>query len=272
LFALIPFFTAAADDPVRVEGGLLAGTEGQDPSVRVYKGVPFAAPPVGDLRWRAPQPPASWDGVRAAEAYAPVCMQQIPPPGSFYHTEFFRQEQPMDEDCLYLNVWTGAEDAGEPRPVMVWIFGGGFNQGSGSDPTFDGEALAKQGVVLVTINYRVGPFGFLAHPELTAESENGVSGNYGILDQIAALEWVQRNIAAFGGDPNNVTIFGQSADGGVQAGPQCHGEGAEGCGCGALRHPDDSRPGREACGGAGAGSGARGGRCGADPVDPGRLQ
>ena len=201
-------------ETVRVEHGLLAGARGTNPAVRVFKGIPYSAPPVDSLRWRSPQPPAAWSGVRAADRFAPTCMQTPPPEGSFYQVEFFPMPEPMDEDCLYLNVWTAAESADARLPVMVWIHGGGFTQGSGSMPSFDGEALAAEGAVLVTLNYRLGVFGLLAHPALTEEADYGASGNYGLLDQLAALRWVRANIAAFGGDPKRVTLFGQSSGAG----------------------------------------------------------
>ncbi len=194
-------------DPVRVEQGQLSGIPGSTPEVRVYKGVPFAAPPVGDLRWRAPKPAADWSGVRKADQFSATCMQTPYPEGSLYRSE----PQPVSEDCLYLNIWTAAKSASDKRPVMVWIHGGAFTRGSGSTPVYDGDTLAQKGVVVVTINYRLGIFGFFAHPELTGESEHHSSGDYGILDEIAALQWVQKNIAAFGGDPKRVTIFGESA-------------------------------------------------------------
>ena len=198
------FLAFAAPDTVKVDGGQITGT-GAD-GVRVYKGIPFAAPPVGDLRWKAPQPVVAWSGVKNADTFGPQCMQQPYPAGSPYAIA----PAPMSEDCLYLNVWSAA-GAGDKRPVMVWIHGGAWTRGSGSTPTYDGAALAKKGVVVVTTNYRLGPFGFLAHPELTAESPQHSSGNYAILDHVAALKWVQKNIAAFGGNPANVTIFGESA-------------------------------------------------------------
>ncbi len=198
---------AAVHEPVRVEQGQLSGVPGDDPSVRVYKGIPYAAPPVGDLRWRAPKPAADWPGVRKADEFSVTCMQTPYPEGSLYRGV----PQPVSEDCLYLNIWTAAKSASEKRPVMVWIHGGAFTRGSGSTKTYDGENFAKKGVVLVTINYRLGIFGFFAHPELTAESGHNSSGDYGILDEIAALQWVQKNIAAFGGDQKRVTIFGESA-------------------------------------------------------------
>ena len=184
---------------VQVETGLLSGT-GDD--VISFKGIPYAAPPVGELRWRSPQPAAAWNGVRSADTFG-----ADPPQAPTARTRAPR----MDEDCLTLNVWTPANRATEKLPVMVWVYGGTFTAGSGSDPRCDGESYARKGVVLVTINYRVGVLGFLAHPGLTAESEHRSSGNYGLLDVLAALAWVQRNIGAFGGDKDRVTLFGVSA-------------------------------------------------------------
>ncbi len=198
---------AAITAPVHTEGGLVAGIAGRDASVSVYKGIPFAAPPVGELRWKAPQPAARWEGVRKADQFSDTCAQPAPANAN--------NRQAISEDCLYLNVWTGAQSAEEKRPVLVWIFGGGFFNGSASSPNSDGEALARKGVVVVTTNYRVGPFGFLATPELSKESPHKVSGNYGLLDMIACLQWVKQNIAAFGGDPSRVTIAGQSSGGGA---------------------------------------------------------
>jgi para-nitrobenzyl esterase len=192
---------AALSGPVRTQSGLLAGVAGRDPSITVFKGVPFAAPPVGALRWQPPQPVAPWSGVRKADAFGPLCPQAGPP-------------ERMSEDCLHLNVWTGAASGAEKRPVFVWIYGGAFIEGTGANPQFDGEALAKKGVVVVTFNYRLGALGFLATPELSAESGHKTSGNYGLLDDIAVLKWVRQNIAAFGGDPGRVTIGGQSAGAG----------------------------------------------------------
>ncbi len=188
---------AAAPDSVEVatRDGVLAGERG---AVLAFRGIPFAAPPVGPLRWKPPQPVAGWSGVRPAIAFGPDAMQ---------HT----RRRPVSEDCLYLNVWTPTLQPSRPLPVMVWIHGGGFTDGAGSVPMFDGAGFAGRGVVLVTINYRLGLFGFLAHPGLTQESPDRVSGNYGLQDQIAALRWVQDNIARFGGDPDCVTVFGQSA-------------------------------------------------------------
>ena len=205
LVLLTPPFILSASENVRIDAGLISGSVAQD-GIRSYKGIPFAAPPVGDLRWKPPQPVKSWDGVRKAEEYGPDCPQAPYASGSL----FYSPPRAQSEDCLYLNVWTGAR-SGEKRPVMVWIHGGALTRGSGSTRTYDGAALAKKGVVLVTINYRLGPLGYLAHTELTAESPNHSSGNYGILDQIAALKWVQKNIAVFGGDSSRVTIFGESA-------------------------------------------------------------
>ena len=174
--------------------------------VSVFKGVAFAQPPVGDLRWRPPLAVEPWDGTRAATEFGPACWQARNADDSPYA----RGELPRSEDCLTLNLWTAAR-VGERRPVMVWFHGGGHSSGTGSAKIFDGTAMAKKGVVMVTANYRLGPLGFLAHPALTAESDEQASGNYGILDHIATLEWVRDNVAAFGGDPGNVTIFGQSA-------------------------------------------------------------
>ena len=206
--AMAPPGQATIQDPVRVEQGQLSGAAGKSPDVRVYRGIPFAAPPVGDLRWKPPQPASHWQGVRPASEFGNACWQTpYPPAFAIYQTEL----PPLSEDCLYLNVWTSAKSAADRMPVMVWIHGGGFTRGAGSLPTYDGENLARRGVVVVTINYRLGIFGFFAHPELTAESPHHASGNYGLMDQIAALAWVKKNIAAFGGDPNRVTIFGESA-------------------------------------------------------------
>ena len=201
-------------DTVRTRYGVLSGTTAAVPGVRAYLGIPFAAPPVGDLRWRAPRAPASWDGVRAADRFSPACTQPGPKAFGPWTLEFLLRG-PVSEDCLYLNVWTSAPadagTAGPPRPVFVYIYGGGFSSGSGDVPVYDGARLAERGLVVVTINYRVGALGFLAHPALTAESPAHASGNYGLLDQVAALRWVRDNIAAFGGDPGRVTIAGQSA-------------------------------------------------------------
>lgn len=197
--AVIPVCAAT----IATDAGAVTGT--RDGSVTVYKGIPFASPPVGALRWRAPQPPAQWSGVRLADRFSPICMQR-----GAYPVD--APPEPMSEDCLYLNVWAPAGvNAGDKLPVMVWIHGGGLRNGSASTPLYAGSELARRGVIVVTANYRLGAFGFLAHPELTRESSNQVSGNYGLLDQLAALQWVQRNIAAFGGDASNVTVFGQSS-------------------------------------------------------------
>jgi para-nitrobenzyl esterase len=193
-------FTAyGVDEPVSLTHGQVSGVT-LDSGVQEFLGIPFAAPPVGDLRWKAPQAPTPWQGVRVADQHGPACMQ--------------RRAAYMSEDCLYLNVWTKAETGAEKLPVMVWIHGGGWTSGSNSVPIYDGEAFAHNEVVLVSVNYRMNAFGWMAHPALSAESEQGVSGNYGILDNVAALKWVQQNIAEFGGDASNVTIFGESAGGG----------------------------------------------------------
>ncbi|MGA9118580.1 MAG: carboxylesterase family protein [Bacteroidota bacterium] len=194
--------------PVKVESGLLQGTS--EDGVTVYRGVPFAAPPVGDLRWCAPRPPAAWDGVRKADAFAPNPVQEMRDSFGPWTAEY-QPQGAVSEDCLYLNIWTETKSGEERRPVMVYIPGGAFTGGSGDCPVYNGKNLAKKGLVVVTVNYRVGVLGFLAHPELTKESGHNTSGNYGLLDQLAALEWIRRNIVAFGGDPARVTITGQSA-------------------------------------------------------------
>ncbi len=200
---------AAVREPIATSGGLVAGVPGVSAGVRVFKGIPFAAPPVGDLRWRPPQPPARWNGIRNANAFSDNCMQRQANGGAFPPYGGDRSATSMSEDCLYLNVYTAAPSASAQQPVMVWIHGGAWTSGSG--PIYQGEDLAKKGVVYVSLNYRLGVFGFLAHPELSKESPQHASGNYALLDQIAALRWVQANIAAFGGDPSRVTVFGESA-------------------------------------------------------------
>lgn len=199
---------AAPIGPVHVASGGLSGVPGRDPSVSVFKGVPYAAAPVGSLRWKAPEPAVSWPGVRAADRFGAVCPQATMPSLPDGATPV------MDEDCLSANIWTAAKSTTEKRPVFVWIYGGGFSVGSGAQPEFDGEALARKGVVVVTFNYRIGPLGFLATPDLSRESGHDASGNYGLLDDIALLKWVKANIGAFGGDPDQVTIGGQSAGAG----------------------------------------------------------
>jgi para-nitrobenzyl esterase len=213
---------------VTIDSGIVEGTASGQPAVRVFKGIPFAAPPVGENRWKTPQPVAKWDGVRKADAFGAPCAAgpagggrgggrgaapgaaapaaaapaaPAPPP----------REPARAEDCLYLNVWTSANSPSDRRPVMMWIYGGGFTGGSGGLAWYDGENLASKGPVIVTMNYRLGSLGFFAHPELARESGRNASGNYGMMDAIAALQWVKRNISAFGGDPNNVTIAGESA-------------------------------------------------------------
>ncbi|HEV8492923.1 MAG TPA: carboxylesterase family protein [Candidatus Angelobacter sp.] len=212
LAAIILLFSSAAfaaiTDPVRVEQGLLAGISSSSADMRVYRGIPFAAPPVGDLRWKAPQPAAKWQGLLQAAEFSNACWQTpYPAAAAIYQAKL----PPLSEDCLYLNIWTPAKSAKDRLPVMVWIHGGGFTRGFAGTRAYDGEALAGKGAVIVTINYRLGIFGFFAHPALSAESGHHASGNYALLDQIAALQWVQKNIAAFGGDPDRVTIFGESA-------------------------------------------------------------
>ncbi|HTQ60263.1 MAG TPA: carboxylesterase/lipase family protein [Candidatus Solibacter sp.] len=195
----------AAANEVRTASGVVEGTTSADGKVQIFKGIPFAAPPVGALRWQEPQPVKSWDGVRKATEFGARCMQW-----NVFGDMVFRDAGPS-EDCLYLNVWTPETSAKAKLPVMVWIYGGGFQAGATSEPRQDGEHLAHEGVVVVSMNYRLGVFGFFSHPELTKESAHHASGNYGLLDQAAALEWVKKNIEAFGGDPEKVTIFGESA-------------------------------------------------------------
>ena len=201
--AVVP---ALAADRVQTANGLLESAAAPKIGVRTFKGIPFAQPPVGELRWREPQPPRNWTGTRNADQFGPRCMQRTGPGADYW----FRSNG-MSEDCLYLNVWTSAKSGDEKLPVLVYIFGGGFQNGDGSEPRYDGESMARQGMVAVSVNYRTNIFGFFAHPELTKESPHHAAGNYGLLDQVAALQWVRKNIAAFGGDPNRVTIAGESA-------------------------------------------------------------
>lgn len=190
---------------------MISGTVTASKDVAVFKGIPFAAPPIGDLRWKAPQPVIPWTGTKACTSFGASPMQQPPAPFSMWTEEFLIPKEPISEDCLTLNVWTGAKSARESLPVLVWIYGGGFSSGGSACPIYDGEAMAKKGIIFVSINYRVGILGFFAHPELSKESPSQASGNYGLMDQIAGLQWIKRNISAFGGDPDNVTIAGQSA-------------------------------------------------------------
>ncbi len=212
--AAVCLFAACSEkNPIlTVDGGQVQGVLTETRGVTVYKGIPFAAPPVGDLRWKEPQPVQPWEGVLLADTFGHPAVQTPHTPGGYTPEFFFDGDPEFSEDCLYLNVWTPA--AGKPSkklPVTLWIHGGGYTAGWGFEPEMDGEEWAKHGGVLVTFNYRLGIFGFFTHPALSAESPHHVSGNYGMLDQIAALKWVKANIAAFGGDPDNVTIMGQSA-------------------------------------------------------------
>ena len=197
------------------ENGWVRGMQGTNARITVYRGVPYAAPPVGENRWRAPQPAADWEGERSCLEFAPISMQETPGlADNVYTLEWHvNPEIPMSEDCLYLNIWTPAKAGDEKFPVLVWFFGGGYQVGYTAEMEFDGEALAKRGIVVVSVNYRVGAFGFMAHPELTA-SQPDAPTNFGLLDQQAGVRWVQRNIAAFGGDPDKISIGGQSAGGG----------------------------------------------------------
>src|SRR5688572_12334128 len=240
--ATVASTSAMVPEQVRIDTGLIEGVTGAvQPTVRIFKGVPFAAPPVGENRWKAPQPAAKWDGVFKANAFGPSCTAgggggrgggrgaapgrggapgapgapgaapAAAPPAQAAPPAAPQRMPPASEDCLTVNVWTSAARANDRRPVMVWIYGGGFTGGSGGQAWYDGEDLAVKGPVIVTMNYRLGVFGFLAHPELAKEAGHSGSGNYGVMDAIAALQWIKKNIAAFGGDPNNVTIAGESA-------------------------------------------------------------
>src|ERR1700733_10613736 len=211
LFPAIIIGTAAvlpalAADRVKTANGILESNSAPTDGVRSFKGIPFAQPPVGDLRWREPQSVKNWAGARNADQFGPRCMQRTSPGADYW----FRSNG-MSEDCLYLNVWTPAKSGSERLPVLVYIFGGGFQNGDGSEPRYDGESMARHGMVAVSVNYRTNIFGFFVHPELTRESPHHAAGNYGLLDQVAALQWVQSNIAAFGGDPKRVTVAGESA-------------------------------------------------------------
>ncbi|HYK45026.1 MAG TPA: carboxylesterase family protein, partial [Parafilimonas sp.] len=203
--------TKSAFDKIKVDAGYISGTTSSTSDIHIFKGIPFGAPPVGEFRWKEPQPVQPWSGVKVCDKFGPSPMQAKPAPFSMWSEEFLIPKEPISEDCLYLNVWTGAQSTEEKRPVLVWIYGGGFSSGGSAVPIYDGEAMAKKGIVFVSINYRVGIFGFFATPQLTKESGRNASGNYGLMDQVAALKWVRKNIAAFGGDPGNVTIAGQSA-------------------------------------------------------------
>lgn len=205
VLALLTFTAVYAADNVKTAHGVLEGTANPATGIRMFKGIPYAQPPIGDLRWKEPQSPKDWTGVRKADQFGPRCAQR-----PVFGDMNFRSNG-MGEDCLYLNVWTPAKSGNASLPVLVYFYGGGFIAGDGSEPRYDGESLATKGVVSVTLNYRLDIFGFFAHPELTKESAHHASGNYGLLDQHAALLWVKRNIAAFGGDPNRITIGGESA-------------------------------------------------------------
>jgi para-nitrobenzyl esterase len=214
LFITITAFNEVKNPVLKIEGGEIQGILTETSGVYAYKGIPFAAPPVGDLRWKPPQPVIPWKGVKVADTYGPAAMQPPRQPGSFYYKEFFTNDgHKNSEDCLYLNIYTpapGKTKAG--LPVAMFIYGGAFATGYPYEKQFlGGDEWTKHGVILVTISYRLNIFGFLAHPELSAESPNSVSGNYGLLDQISALKWIKNNIQQFGGDPKNITIFGQSA-------------------------------------------------------------
>ena len=208
LFLLTADLLTAQLHIVKTANGLVKGNIHGE--IDIFKGIPFAAPPIGALRWKAPQPATDWKGIRHCITFSASPFQPKPVPFLCWSEEFIAPPEPLSEDCLYLNIWTALKKSNEKRPVLVWIYGGGFSSGSAACAIYDGEEMAKRGIVFVSINYRVGPFGFMAHPELSKE-QNNASGNYGLMDQVAALQWVQKNIAAFGGDPGRVTIAGQSA-------------------------------------------------------------
>ncbi len=220
ILILIVAAMSSCDKPnpvLTIEGGQVQGVETPTEGIIAYKGIPFAAPPVGDLRWKAPQPVVPWEGVKVADSYGAAAMQVTWDPNSFYGREWQASGSvPFDEDCLYLNVWTSAAGKTDAKlPVAMWIHGGGYREGFGFEPEMDGgEDWATRGVILVSVTYRLGVFGFFSHPLLSAENPEGVSGNYGIQDQAAALKWIKNNIAQFGGDPENIMIFGQSAGAG----------------------------------------------------------
>jgi para-nitrobenzyl esterase len=205
LLLMVISYAAYSQKPVvKTANGALQGVV-DSIGITTFKGIPFAQPPVGDLRWKDPQPPKNWTGVRKADHFGPQAMQRY-----IYNDMLFRSDG-KSEDCLYLNVWSPAKSFKEKLPVLVYFYGGGFNAGDGSEYRYDGESLAQKGIVIITVNYRLGVFGFLAHPELTKESPTHSSGNYGLMDQHAALVWVKKNIAAFGGNPDKITIAGESA-------------------------------------------------------------
>ncbi len=205
------------------ENGMVKGLPADDPRVTVFRGIPFAAPPVGADRWRAPQPAKSWEGVRECYEFAPISMQDRPAVGDDIYCREFHVDPdiPISEDSLYLNIWTGAKSTDEKLPVLVWIYGGAFQWGYTAEMEFNGERLARHGIVVVSVAYRLGVFGFLAHPDLTREDSEHPT-NFALLDQKAGLEWVYRNIASFGGDPANITLAGQSAGGASVAYAMCN--------------------------------------------------
>ncbi|MDW3651916.1 MAG: carboxylesterase family protein [Bacteroidia bacterium] len=211
LFICFPILLQAQQTVIQTDKGKIQGKFNAQSKVRIFKGIPFAAPPLGNLRWKAPQAVDEWEGILACTDFSPSPIQNEPKPFYCWSEEFIAQPEPLSEDCLYLNVWTSAKSNKEKQAVFVWIYGGGLNSGSANCDIYDGEEMAKKGVIFVSLNYRVGVLGFMAHPELSKESVYQASGNYGFLDQMAALRWIQENISAFGGDPDNVTIAGQSA-------------------------------------------------------------
>ena len=218
IFTSLALASCSDSNPVlTIEGGQVIGVPTPTRGIIAYKGLPFAAPPVGNLRWKEPQPIVPWTGVKKADTYGAAATQTPWDPQSFYGREWRASGSvPLSEDCLYLNVWTPAAGQTDKKlPVAMWIHGGGYREGFGFEPEMDGgEDWASRGVILVSVTYRLGILGFFTHPLLSAESAHGVSGNYGLFDQVAALKWIKNNIAQFGGDPSNITIFGKSAGAG----------------------------------------------------------
>ncbi len=209
IFFTLIAFSSFSQTVIKTTNGQVEGYSKEN--LRIFKGIPFAAPPIGEFRWKAPQPVQNWNGIKKCTEFSASPIQNEPKPFMCWTEEFIAKPEPLSEDCLYLNVWTSTKSITEKHPVFVWIYGGGLSSGSANCDIYDGEEMAKKGVVFISINYRVGVLGFMAHPELSDKSGYNSSGNYGFLDQIAALKWIQQNISAFGGDPSNVTIAGQSA-------------------------------------------------------------
>ncbi len=211
LICIYSFLGFSQGPIIQTKYGKVEGNFNKETKINIFKGIPFAAPPIEDLRWKAPVEPNKWKGVLSCKEFSASPIQNKPEPFYCWSEEFIAQPEPLSEDCLYLNVWTSSTEKKQKLPVMVWIYGGGFSSGSTNCAIYDGEEMAKKGVVFVSLNYRVGVLGFMAHPELSQEANYGTSGNYGLMDQSFGIKWVKENIEAFGGDPENITIVGQSA-------------------------------------------------------------